>query len=441
MTNHVAALEERLAETPELKAGIFGPSIRLSWPAFLASIPRIAAVLPPEPSQRRRVTARDPVAFLSLVLATLYRGECVCLGAPGPETLDALVPDVAIGYQESDIGVILRRCLGGEGPRLIFATSGSTGGEKLVEKDWAALLAEAAWLSELFARHGAGVGTLALVPPWHLFGFLATFLVPLLRLESSHFALGSHGVWPVGDTQVPLLGTLVAVPALWPLVKSEGLSSAVPLVVTSGAALGRAREEELGRERRRGCRTRVIELFGSTETGGIGWRECLVDEPAAYRCFPQVSLDVEGGLTHARSPFTYPGNLRVTLADQLHVAADGTRFLHAGRTDRVFKWNGSRYALGDIERVLSEVSGVERVQCFYLLDPDRPKGGELVACLLGAKRDAKAVLKDYAMASSLPIPTRLYSVDTTHLSAMGKLAFAELRRIDPYLSRYEPAAE
>jgi 3-hydroxymyristoyl/3-hydroxydecanoyl-(acyl carrier protein) dehydratase len=103
-----------------------------------------------------------------------------------------------------------------------------------------------------------------------------------------------------------------------------------------------------------------LEIFGSTETGGVAWRaQTVAGESVAWRAFPGVTLALEPGeqrLT-VRSPYVShgssarPGDLQeLVMGDRAELVPGGFQLL--GRADRIVKVGEKRLALPEMESQL-----------------------------------------------------------------------------------------
>ncbi|MDP2357458.1 MAG: AMP-binding protein [Beijerinckiaceae bacterium] len=158
-----------------------------------------------------------------------------------------------------------------------FRTSGSTGARKFTVHNFDALAQEIGCLSAVFSDRARIV---SLVPAHHIYGFLFTILLPLkLGVEvvdaRSQAPATVHSMAKAGDL-------IVAFPDWWRLLENatwppdvEGSSSGAPCPV----ALAQA-------HRKNGLR--LVEVYGSTETGGVGWRD---DATAPFRLLPYWERD------------------------------------------------------------------------------------------------------------------------------------------------------
>jgi long-chain acyl-CoA synthetase len=148
--------------------------------------------------------------------------------------------------------------------RLSFQTSGSTGTPKPCTHDISLLVQEVDHLATVLS------GTrriIALVPPHHIYGFLFTVLLPS-RMQIEVIDARTWGPSRLsGDLRDG--DALIATPHLWTyLVRSLPAFAAGITGVTSTAPMPDALTSELAA---RGL-SRLLEVYGSSETAGIGAR-------------------------------------------------------------------------------------------------------------------------------------------------------------------------
>jgi 3-hydroxymyristoyl/3-hydroxydecanoyl-(acyl carrier protein) dehydratase len=101
-----------------------------------------------------------------------------------------------------------------------------------------------------------------------------------------------------------------------------------------------------------------IEVYGSSETGGIAWRQQESRENQAWTALPGVAwrLEAEGARgapeeVLAVNSAHLPSHAWFRTADRAQVAGDG-RFFLGGRVDQIAKIEGKRISLSAIERLL-----------------------------------------------------------------------------------------
>ncbi|MEL7482030.1 MAG: AMP-binding protein, partial [Pseudomonadota bacterium] len=166
--------------------------------------------------------------------------------------------------------------------RLTFLTSGSTGSPKPCTHEIPALLRDADFVAgRLEPRR-----ILTLVPPHHIYGFIYTGLMPLLAgcpLVDVRFAPASRlsSMIKTGDVIVGTPFVLTAFARTLERVPS-GIS-----VLTSTAPLPTVLADQLqsmGIEQ-------TLEVYGASETGGVGWRKASSDD---FQLFPWWELTPDG---------------------------------------------------------------------------------------------------------------------------------------------------
>ena len=155
-----------------------------------------------------------------------------------------------------------------------FKSSGSAGAPRLVVHEMSALAQEVELLAQRFV-HARRIVSFA--PAHHIYGFLFTVLLPR-RLgvhvmdARAHSVLSIQSLLREGDL-------LIAYPTLWQAAARsplrapnavEGVSSGAPFDPSAAAAL------------RNSSLASLVEIYGSTETAGVAWREDAGD----FRLFP-----------------------------------------------------------------------------------------------------------------------------------------------------------
>jgi 3-hydroxymyristoyl/3-hydroxydecanoyl-(acyl carrier protein) dehydratase len=98
-----------------------------------------------------------------------------------------------------------------------------------------------------------------------------------------------------------------------------------------------------------------IEVYGSSETGGVAWRQQESRQHQAWSALPGVEwrlepIDTEEDVLAVRSKHL-PSADWFRTADRAQTAGDG-RFMLGGRIDRIAKIEGKRISLSAIEKLL-----------------------------------------------------------------------------------------
>jgi hypothetical protein len=376
----------------------------------------------------------DPFAVMQLVFAGAFAGRIPVLGVGLNCQDDGETPPVSIKELESETTVPdpeetpsvlpLDHPFGdGDRPVLAFHTSGSTGKPVKVYKNRQSLLTETAVLRDTFSI-GQGERFVSLVSPVHIYGFLHAFLLPFFTGGRVRFADVRQGPWGVTNDEMRNADVLIIVPALWSLVRESLPETKARLLVSSGAPLGHERGEDF-LAIRADDRTRLCEVFGSTESGGIGWREVGQNQEGIFRFFPGISIDIVDGIALLESPYLFPQGQRLPLSDNFRLMTGGL-FEHLGRIDRVFKFAGNRFSLNLVEQNLACVLPECQVRCYFHPDEHVAKGGSLVAFVEADHLDVLKVRTEYLRRFETPFPHRFCFVRDVRLKGGGKVTYNQL---------------
>jgi 4-coumarate--CoA ligase (photoactive yellow protein activation family) len=223
---------------------------------------------------------------------------------------------------------------------ITFRTSGSTGVPSKCTQTMADLDTEIAAFAAIV---GPRRRVAALVPPHHIYGFLHTIRLPLhLGIETVDLRGSGPGSWAgliaPGDI-------VIATPHIWSLVAEAGRRLPDDVVgVTSTAPMPAALAAKLSAL----GLARLIEIYGSSETAGIGWR----DDPASpFRLFEFWQV-AEYGRAIAR-----PAAAPIRLNDVLTWESD--RLLRVGpRSDGMVQIAGTNVSPADVGRRLCQHEAV-----------------------------------------------------------------------------------
>lgn len=307
-----------------------------------------------------------------------------------------------------------------------LSTSGTTGQAKACEKTAAQLLGEARDAAVLFGLTGLDV-VLSTTPSHHIYGFLFGVLAPLAagatfsRDTPFHAADVRRAIKHYGATALvsvpPHLAALVdlddaAAPSTQPPQVASSLrkvfSSAAPLAASVANKLLAAHDAEL------------IELLGSTETGGIAYqRNQGQKRGAAWRPLPRVRVQTgPDELLELHSP--YAPTAPYIGGDRIGLHADGT-FTHLGRTDGVVKVAGKRVSLQHLEQVALQLDGVEAAAAVVVEVPGL-RGVQIWLAVVSTKVTAEEVRQTLALHFDTVVgPRRIIVVDRLPQGENGKL--------------------
>lgn len=316
--------------------------------------------------------------------------------------------------------------------RLLLCTSGSSGEPKLIEKHLRQLANE---VEVLEAQWGAELGQACIigsVAAQHIYGLLFRVLWPLcagrpLLRRTLPFP---EDIQLASREQADFC--LVASPALlkrmgdnldWPAL------SRVRRVFSSGGPLPAEAAQQLQQR----LDQAPTEIYGSSETGGIAWRQ----GGSLWQPFVGVELsqDEQGALRIA-SPCLPPGHVEQT-ADAARIQADG-RFELLGRLDRIVKLEEKRISLPMLESALSEHPFVSEAR-LSVIEDNRAFLAALVALSdaglhalrnQGRRALTQALRKHLAQyCEALALPRRWRLVRQMPCNAQGKLPQAQLEAL------------
>jgi acyl-coenzyme A synthetase/AMP-(fatty) acid ligase len=409
---------------------------------FLADVARVAAALPD--AQHILNACADRYHFTVGFAAALCRGKVSLLpSTQTPEMLRQLLafaPDVvclsdeprqaeALPYLEyprappGTAAAEMPRIEAAQYAACVF-TSGSTGTPLAYRKSFGPLIAcvreEALRLGLTAASASAIVAT---VPAQHMYGFESSVL---LAIGTGQALCAERPFYPAD-----IAATLASVPRprllLTTPVHLRALTCAaialppVDLIVCSTAPLA----QQLAHECEQRFRTRLLEIYGSTETGQIAVRRPT--EGPEWRLFPGVQLEGTGDATWAHG-----GHIeqRTRMNDVLELTGPG-RFLLHGRVTDLVNIAGKRSSLAYLNHQLNSIPGVEDGAFFHLEERASQTGVTRIgACVVAPGLDGTrllAALRQRIDPAFLPRP--LLFVARLPRNATGKLPQEALRQV------------
>ncbi|HEY6482710.1 MAG TPA: AMP-binding protein [Steroidobacteraceae bacterium] len=303
-------------------------------------------------------------------------------------------------------------------------TSGSSGTPLAHRKSWGHLVScvrcEAQRL-DLSAGACAIVGT---VPPQHMYGFESTVL---LTLHSGNALSARRPFYPADICStlesLPRPRVLVSTPVhLRALLASDVTLPAADLVLSATAPLSQSLAQQV--ERRFG--TRLMEIYGSTETGQIASRRTT--QTAEWRLFDGVRLREESGRIWAEG-----GHVEepTALCDVLEMRGPEHFLLH-GRLSDLVNIAGKRSSLAYLNHQLNAIAGVLD-GTFFLRDAadgtEQVSGGvtRVAALVVAPTLDAAAVIEQLReRIDPVFLPRPLLFVDRLPRNETGKLPYDAL---------------
>lgn len=332
---------------------------------FHAAVSRWTIQLLAEPHERYALFTDDAYPFAVLLFGLFHAGkEAWIPGNNRPGTAQQLqqqgcqlIGDWGNSYKQPDYDLVqidrstltISR-LNPVETQLVIFTSGSTGQPKPIEKRLIQLKHEISVLEQLWGNQLGNSEVLSTVSHQHIYGLLFRVLWPLSAGRCFHSQIYLN--------PEILVNSINNGPTCWvaspahlkrlnqdsPWDEINGMSA----IFSSGGALPPSAKQQI--QIRSG--QQVIEIYGSSETGGIGWRQ----QDEAWTLFPGMALKAIENSWYLSSPYQF-GDACYRLDDEL-VLLDDDRFILQGRSDRIVKIEEKRLSLSELEQRLCEDSFV-----------------------------------------------------------------------------------
>lgn len=255
----------------------------------------------------------------------------------------------------------------GEDAQITFATSGSAGPAKQICHTASNLLAEVQALCQgpIAMKMQPNARIVSLVPPHHIFGFLFTCLLPSAVGAT---VLDLHRASPFAAIRRARANDwVIGTPLTWRTLHDSGLvfATGVQGVTSAGSACDRTWSV-----RQVNSLDRMTEIYGATETGGLGTR---IHPDAPFDLLSHLARDPAGDAVMRCNSAEGP------LPLQDHLDWVGPRQFHIrGRRDDVVKVGGVNVSPAHVSKVLCACEGVaaaavrlgeERMKAFVVPAP------------------------------------------------------------------------
>ena len=329
---------------------------------FRARVRGWAATFEPRANAAIAIFQPDGVEFAAALLGAWYANKTVLLpGDTRPATCHALkAMGVAFAGGFTDEWNPIPPPGDGEAAQpftpldaneteLVVYTSGSSGAPQLLSKKLGQLLAEVETLEQLFGMQLGESAVLSTVSHQHIYGLLFKIFWPLTAGRSFVSESISYPEEIVAHLAVRRTAIVSGPAHLKRLPESLNWAAAragAAMVFSSGGPLPLASVNSV--EALFGITP--VEVYGSTETGGVAWRQRVGGVEQPWTPMPRVMVrEDEGGLV-VRSPHL-PDDQWHVVADRVLFDSDDT-FMLRGRADRIAKIEGTRVSLRAIEEAL-----------------------------------------------------------------------------------------
>ncbi|BCF87693.1 AMP-binding protein [Paraburkholderia largidicola] len=356
----------------------------IDFSAFRARVFAIALQLRETPAQRYALCIDDPFDFACALFALFACGKTPVIPA---NATPGYLADLADAYDavltDADVRAHAATQTSAEAPLkidpnapLTLYTSGSSGTPKPIHKTLAQFDAEVHTLEREWGEFVGDATMLASVPHHHIYGLLFRVMWPLAAGRAFDRAVCIEPQHVQSRIEQCGAAVVVSSPAQlsrWPAMPGFAALTPVPRAFfSSGGPLS----AEAAAEYAAAFGSAPIEIYGSTETGGIAWRR--QNETSAWRPVNGVEVQRgEDGALNVRSPHLGHDDWHRT--DDAIVFDDDGRFRLQGRLDRVIKLDGKRVSLPEVEARLALHPYVAQSAVVPLAGASRERLGAVVA--------------------------------------------------------------
>ncbi len=396
-----------------------------------------------QPGLRWALYREDAFDFSACLYGAWHAGKTVYLcGDNLPQTLDAVSRHVdgfagdvpadrsPLQLSATENGTFARTPLDEQGARLVVFTSGSSGEPAAIDKRLAQLAREVEALEASFGRDLGDAVVHGTVSHQHIYGLLFRALWPL----AAGRAVAPRLFFPE-EMQAELAkapGVLVASPAHLKRLPDTLDWSGVPPMLRAVFSSGGALPADAAANVQRLLGASAIEIYGSSETGGIAWRRWDGSTPA-WRALPGVEWRIADGQLEISSPHLADGSWWRSEDRAEADGEDGFRLL--GRADRIVKIEERRVSLTALERQLQALDEVAEARVLVLQGARSLLAAAVVPSARGRVRlDELGAAKfsrqlNAALAAShdaVARPHRWRFVDAMPVNAQGKSTIAAL---------------
>ncbi|ELX10000.1 AMP-dependent ligase [Janthinobacterium sp. HH01] len=452
MSDRIENLYAAVAARPADGVAGWRAGVAVDNAAWLARARAWHALLRGLPGRDFALYLDDSLEFGAALLGAWHAGKTIWLSADTLEASCAALRGSVDGFlgqfpaellpmQPAESGALsgpeqMDGPLSADLPALVVFTSGSTGAAQAIPKKLSQLASEVATLDVLFGATAGDAAVLATVSHQHIYGLLFKVLWPLSSGRAVH-ALSI--AYPEELAAAIAAGpcVLVASPAhlkrLPDHLDWSGAARALRAVFSSGGPL--AADAALAAGALLG--SVPVEVYGSSETGGVAWRQRSGVADDAWRPFPTVAWRLGADDTlEVRSPHLADDNW-LALADRAARSGE-QRFLLLGRSDRIVKIEEKRISLTAMEAallacglaaearvVLCEPDDGERQRLAAFIVPT-PQGRALLAAEGKPALNARLRAVLAATVDAVALPRRWRYLDQMPVNAQGKTTLVGL---------------
>ena len=372
--------------------------VAISYAEFAGQVDQWRSAFLAQPGQRWALYFHDTFDFAAALFGAWHAGKCVYLPADVlPHTIerlqqcvDGLAGDVPAGTQvlKRAVDLPLRHApafvpLDAAMEHLVVYTSGSTGEPSESVKRLSQMFCEVSTLASCWGDQFDNAMVLGSVSHQHIYGLLFRVLLPLASGAAFNTRQLGYPEEIAKAVEPRRAALLIASPAQlrrlpesidWAMARAR-----LRLIFSSGGPLPDAALQDC----RRLLGQAPVEIYGSSETGGVAWRQRRQDDALGWRVLPGIEIRAPDDVLQVRSKHLHSEDWFTT--DDL-VQLDGHGFLLRGRADRIEKIEEKRVSLTAMERAALSTALCDEVRIVRLADQHHPLGVVVVPNVAGWQR-------------------------------------------------------
>ncbi|EGW20171.1 AMP-binding protein [Methylobacter tundripaludum] len=446
-----------------------------------------------QPFQHYALYTEDAYPFAVLLFALLHAGKQIRIpGNNRPGTAEQLSPDCQL-LGDWQTGECFDYCLEASASssrslsplnpsesQLVIFTSGSTGQAKPIAKCLNQFQLEIATLEKHWGEQLGDAAALATVSHQHIYGLLFRVLWPLSAGRCFHSQAYINPETLVNAIQHESAYWIASPAHLKRLDQAspwEGIAK-LKAIFSSGGALPEQAAEQILNDGKQA----VVEIYGSSETGGIAWRRQSMT--AAWTLFSGMRLSCIDGKWFLHSPyleippsppFSKGGDEEsssftaeessfsprkhlsplekggaggIQLDDQIILLDDGRFMLH-GRSDRIVKIEEKRLSLVELEQRLMSEPWIDDAHALVITHHRDVVAAIVVLSSQGLEQEAiqgrNRLIRQLRKAleqwfEAVVLPRKWLFVNTMPLTSQGKINQPLLKSLLDFDNRKLPQA-
>ena len=429
--------------TDQLKKIIFkNGNLNISSNKFLSDVKLLAAKLSISQHKRWVLCYQNSYLFTVALFAVLCSNRHPVL-LPNNQhgtirffahEFDAVLSDNTQLTEHSDQSNFFQSILS-EDQTLTLFTSGSTGTPKKISRTLKQLMNEIEILELLFHSQIEHSLIYSTVSHQHIYGLLFYILWPMCAGRTICFSALNYPKSIESAIQSTPSVTLISSPALLARMNNKKITVKQLTIFSSGGLL--KKQDALKVYQSTG--TFPIEVLGSTETSGVGFRQ-QNDSAADSSWIPlpkvKIQIDSNTQCLKVQSPF-FEGKNGFVMGDKVKINQDGT-FQLLERADRIAKIEEKRVSLVEIEEKLKQYALINDA---YAIPMESNR--QYIAVVIVLRQEGKDILNEKGKIflneelknlmsqyfDRILLPKRFRYIDEIPVNQQGKYVISDIRKL------------